>query len=89
MAKRIKQYSNLTYKEQQLINKLLKKNKLSFIDINFNQQLKKAVIIKEEEDELLVIMNIEYTDEDDDDEDDDDENEIVEEELEVEVSEED
>lgn len=79
MAKRIKQYSNLTYQEQQKINKLLKKNKLSFVDVNFNQQLKKAVILKEEEDELLIIMNIEYIEEDEEDEDDD----LVEDEIEL------
>lgn len=71
MARRIKQYSNLSYQEQQKINKLLKKNKLIFIEVNFNQQFKKAVILKEEEDELLIIMNIEYLVDEEDEEDDD------------------
>ena len=89
MAKKIKLYSNLTYNEQQKINKLLKKKKLNFVDVNFNQQLKKAVILKEEDDELLIIMNIEYVENDEDDEDDEDDNELVEEEIEIESTNED
>lgn len=76
MAKRIKQYSNLAYQEQHKINKLLKKNKLSFINVNVNQQLKKAIILKEEEDELLIVMNIEYIE-------DEDEEDIIEDEIEI------
>lgn len=87
MAKKIKLYSNLTYKEQQNINKLLKKNKLSFVDVNFNQQLKKAVILKDNDDELLIIMNIEYIDDEDEDED-EDENELDESDIELEIEEE-
>jgi|GEM_PF-2985189 len=79
MAKKIKKFSNLAYQEQQKINKLIKKKRLDFVDVNFNQELKKAIIINEEEDELLIIMDIKYFDEDDDE----DEEDIVEDEIEI------
>lgn len=90
MAKKIKQYSNLTPKEQNNINKLIKKGELRLIDITLGELQKKGVILNTDEDELLVIMNLSYVEEDDDDDDDmdNDEDGFVETTDEVELEEE-
>lgn len=81
MAKRIKQYSNLTPKEQNRISKLLKKGELKLVDLTFSGEYRKGVILNSDDDELLVIINIAHIEEDDEDEDEDierDEDELVE-----------